>query len=25
MHSGYADYMTSTPAIVPFLPGLDWR
>jgi protein-S-isoprenylcysteine O-methyltransferase Ste14 len=25
IHSGYADYMTSTPAIVPFLPGLDWR
>jgi protein-S-isoprenylcysteine O-methyltransferase Ste14 len=24
-HSRYADYMTSTPAIVPFLPGLDWR
>jgi protein-S-isoprenylcysteine O-methyltransferase Ste14 len=25
MHSDYANYMTSTPAIVPFLPGLDWR
>jgi protein-S-isoprenylcysteine O-methyltransferase Ste14 len=25
IHSGYADYMTSTPAIIPFLPGLDWR
>ena len=24
-HSSYADYMTSTPAIVPLLPGLDWR
>lgn len=25
MHSHYGPYMTSTPAIVPFLPGLDWR
>jgi protein-S-isoprenylcysteine O-methyltransferase Ste14 len=25
IQSGYADYMTSTPAIIPFLPGLDWR
>jgi protein-S-isoprenylcysteine O-methyltransferase Ste14 len=25
MHSDYAAYMTSTPAIGPFLPGLDWR
>jgi protein-S-isoprenylcysteine O-methyltransferase Ste14 len=24
-HSSYADYMRSTPAIIPFLPGLDWR
>jgi protein-S-isoprenylcysteine O-methyltransferase Ste14 len=25
IHSSYADYMTSTPVIIPFLPGLDWR
>jgi protein-S-isoprenylcysteine O-methyltransferase Ste14 len=25
LHSGYAHYMTFTPAIVPHLPGLDWR
>ena len=25
MHSDYADTMGSTPAIVPLLPGLDWR
>ncbi|MDM7953003.1 MAG: methyltransferase [Cyanobium sp. CZS 25K] len=24
-HSGYAASMTATPAIVPLLPGLDWR
>ncbi len=24
-HSNYDVYMTSTPAIIPFLPGLDWR
>lgn len=24
-HSGYADSMTSTLAIVPLLPWLDWR
>ena len=25
LHSDYADSMGSTPAIVPLLPGLDWR
>ena len=25
MHSTSANFMTSTPAIVPFFPGLDWR
>ncbi|MEB3334920.1 MAG: methyltransferase [Cyanobacteriota bacterium] len=25
LHPEYATYRRSTPAIVPFLPGLDWR
>jgi protein-S-isoprenylcysteine O-methyltransferase Ste14 len=25
MHPDYAEYMRTTPAIVPLLPGLDWR
>jgi protein-S-isoprenylcysteine O-methyltransferase Ste14 len=24
LHPGYAEAMASTPAIVPFVPGLDW-
>jgi protein-S-isoprenylcysteine O-methyltransferase Ste14 len=25
IHAGYADYRASTPAILPGVPGLDWR
>lgn len=25
LHPNYAAYRASTPAIIPFLPGLDWR
>lgn len=25
LHPGYAEAMGATPAIVPFVPGLDWR
>jgi len=25
LHPDYAAYRASTPAIIPFLPGLDWR
>ncbi|MEB3295985.1 MAG: methyltransferase [Cyanobacteriota bacterium] len=25
LHPGYAAYRSATPAILPYLPGLDWR
>lgn len=25
LHPDYPAYLASTPAIVPFMPGLDWR